>query len=510
MKSQKPFAQAHQRLLTTLDPNAGWLLLQLQLATCYPHRHAANGASIKLSYDEMASLARISKASVRGLLERLVSGGWIKFEEGGGRAKSTIRCLLQPEHQLNCTVQPQASTNSLTLNINNLPAGSVASSNNPVVYQMVAARSAAAIPLPKPPVQASPPEPNATAALEEQKNKNQNNNDGRGRGADTPISILPEPTPTPAYIPPSSTPPTRRDQLLGWLTTYYRCPPIPELVRWAEELLSWADEPTVTYLQAVAERGRVENGGRPVKIRWLEITASNLKQSGVRREEHTRDRTSPKPAAPGKYATAYATAASFADPAPADPAPLPTTLPTVPAPDLTAARAGWELATWPFERGILSGYAGGIFRPAAYTTRGEFAKIAVNAFGVPAYTPTSGQSFSDVPRSHPFFRYVEAAARANVIQGLGNSSFGINRNITRADATLIVVHTRGYALLNPTIPTFSDVPRDFYAYQAIETLAARGIINGSSGGGGFIFRPADPITRGELAKVTRRAIESPP
>jgi len=174
-----------------------------------------------------------------------------------------------------------------------------------------------------------------------------------------------------------------------------------------------------------------------------------------------------------------------------------------------AAWAGWELATWPFERGILSGYASGIFRPAAYTTRGEFAKIAVNAFGVPAYTPTSGQSFSDIPRSHPFFRYVEAAAHANVIQGLGNSSFSINRNITRADATLIVVHTRGYALLNPTIPTLSDVPRDFYAYQAIETLAARGIINGSSGGG-FIFRPADPITRGELAKVTRRAIESPP
>ena len=134
-----------------------------------------------------------------------------------------------------------------------------------------------------------------------------------------------------------SPPPTRRDQLLGWLTTYYRCPPIPELVRWAEEILSWADEPTVTYLQAVAERGRVENGGRPVKIRWLEITASNLKQSGVRREEHTRDRTSPKPAVPGEYATAYATAASFADPAPADPAPLPTTLPAVPAPDRAAA-----------------------------------------------------------------------------------------------------------------------------------------------------------------------------
>ena len=147
MKSQKPFAQAHQRLLTTLDPNAGWLLLQLQLATCYPHRHATNGASIKLSYAEMASLARISKASVRGLLERLVSGGWIEFEEGGGRAKSTIRCLLQPEHQPSSAVQPQASTSSSALNINNLPVGSVASSNNSAVYQMVVARSAAATPV---------------------------------------------------------------------------------------------------------------------------------------------------------------------------------------------------------------------------------------------------------------------------------------------------------------------------------------------------------------------------
>lgn len=97
MRRQKSFIQAHQRLLTTLDPNAGWLLLQVQLASHYPRRHAGNGGIIRLSYAEIASLARTSKGAVHYVLERLVTGGWIEFTEGGGRAKSIIRCLLQPE-----------------------------------------------------------------------------------------------------------------------------------------------------------------------------------------------------------------------------------------------------------------------------------------------------------------------------------------------------------------------------------------------------------------------------
>jgi len=45
----------------------------------------------------------------------------------------------------------------------------------------------------------------------------------------------------------------------------------------------------------------------------------------------------------------------------------------------------------------------------------------------------------------------------------------------------------------PPQPTFADVPASNFAYNAVETLARRGIINGGNcmSGGGLCFRPND-------------------
>ncbi len=67
-----------------------------------------------------------------------------------------------------------------------------------------------------------------------------------------------------------------------------------------------------------------------------------------------------------------------------------------------------------------------------------------------------------------------------------------------------------FALINPTTPTFSDVPIGSTFYADIETLAARTILSGAtcSGGSGLCFRPNDNVRRGELSKVVRRAMEA--
>jgi len=105
-----------------------------------------------------------------------------------------------------------------------------------------------------------------------------------------------------------------------------------------------------------------------------------------------------------------------------------------------------------------------------------------------------------------------AAAHAGVVNGLGGGSFGPNQNISRVQVAVIVQRARNYPGGTPTIATFSDVPASNFGYQAIETLAARGIISGAAclGGSGQCFRPNDTIKRGELSKVVRRAIESQP
>jgi hypothetical protein len=80
-------------------------------------------------------------------------------------------------------------------------------------------------------------------------------------------------------------------------------------------------------------------------------------------------------------------------------------------------------------RGYVGGYACGgpgepcsteqrpYFRPGANATRGQTAKIVANA-AVLTGTPT-GQSFTDVPPTHPFYRWIEQLAALGVIGGYG-------------------------------------------------------------------------------------------
>jgi len=162
-------------------------------------------------------------------------------------------------------------------------------------------------------------------------------------------------------------------------------------------------------------------------------------------------------------------------------------------------------------RGVISGFPNGDgtfrFEPNSNTTRGQFAKIATLGFALPAFTPAT-PTFSDVPSNNVFYQFVEAAAHAGAITGFSDSTFRPNQNVTRAQVAIITLRARGYTILTPTNPTFSDVPNSNFAYAAIETLAARGIINGAACSGSQCFRPNDNVRRGELSKVVRRATES--
>ena len=48
---------------------------------------------------------------------------------------------------------------------------------------------------------------------------------------------------------------------------------------------------------------------------------------------------------------------------------------------------------------------------------------------------------------------------------------------------------------------FTDVSKDHWAYEAIEELAEKGIINGYEDG---TFKPNEPITRAEVATIISR------
>ncbi len=58
-------------------------------------------------------------------------------------------------------------------------------------------------------------------------------------------------------------------------------------------------------------------------------------------------------------------------------------------------------------------------------------------------------------------------------------------------------------ILKP-IPNFSDVPRDFWAYGEIRSLASKGVVSGYDDG---LFRPADPVTRSQFTKMLVNSLD---
>lgn len=163
-------------------------------------------------------------------------------------------------------------------------------------------------------------------------------------------------------------------------------------------------------------------------------------------------------------------------------------------------------------RGAITGYADNTFRPNANTTRGQMTKIVVLAFNHALYTPPS-PTFQDVPASHTFYQYIETAVHDGIVSGYSCGTncleFRPGNLVTRAQLSKIVVLAAGWGTVNPTTPTFSDVPQSHNFYTYIETAYCHQIISGYTCGSGCLeFRPDNSATRGQIAKIVCLAVRN--
>jgi hypothetical protein len=160
---------------------------------------------------------------------------------------------------------------------------------------------------------------------------------------------------------------------------------------------------------------------------------------------------------------------------------------------------------WLVGRNIVSGYVDGTFRPYASTTRGQLAKIVVLGEGWQIDT-TNGPHFSDVPADHTFYAYVETALHHGVVSGYGDRTFRPGAEVSRGQLAKIVVSARGWAMDTTGGPHFSDVAVDSTFYAYVETALLHGIVSGYGDG---TFRPGNPATRGQIAKIVYQALNEP-
>jgi photosystem II stability/assembly factor-like uncharacterized protein len=87
--------------------------------------------------------------------------------------------------------------------------------------------------------------------------------------------------------------------------------------------------------------------------------------------------------------------------------------------------------------GVLSGYPDSTFRPSANVTRGQLAKIIVSARGWTIDT-TGGPHFSDVPQDSTFYSYIETALKHQVLTGYAGGTFRPANQATRGQIAKIV------------------------------------------------------------------------
>jgi N-acetylneuraminic acid mutarotase len=206
--------------------------------------------------------------------------------------------------------------------------------------------------------------------------------------------------------------------------------------------------------------------------------------------------------------TRTATPIRSATPLPGTPTSTSTACP-VTFSDVHPADYFYQPVVYLFCRGVISGYADNTFRPFNDTTRGQLTKIVTLAEAWPIHSPDA-PTFTDVPASHPFYQYVETAHNRGVISGYSDGTFRPASNVTRGQLSKIVVLAREWPIYNPPAPRFVDVAPSHPFYGYIETAYFRGIISGYGCGNACLeFRPGNNATRGQISKIVYNAVTQP-
>ena len=177
---------------------------------------------------------------------------------------------------------------------------------------------------------------------------------------------------------------------------------------------------------------------------------------------------------------------------------------------------------------VADGYPDGTFKPSAQVTRGQFTKMAVNGLDVPVLSPLT-PTFSDVPRTHIFYTYIEGANAAGLVNGIGGGLFAPSAPISRQQVATILARwlseeeldALGY-IAGPAGTQYPSLSAWYAAQGAtalasffdqasiasvhrpgVAYLAAKGIAQGSGG----YFSPMSNITRAQAAVLVLRVLD---
>lgn len=176
-----------------------------------------------------------------------------------------------------------------------------------------------------------------------------------------------------------------------------------------------------------------------------------------------------------------------------------------PAPSDASTKAGDIQGHWAesiiadlMNRGTLSGYEDGTFRPDASINRAEYAALIVKAFGLSGGTD---KVFPDTA-NHWAGNAIATAYQHGIIQGYSEAQFGPDDPVSREQAALMIVRAAG--LTNTESLNFIDKDKfSPWAESSIVAAAASGLFSGYPDGS---FKPQGRTSRAEAAAVIYKCL----
>ena len=163
--------------------------------------------------------------------------------------------------------------------------------------------------------------------------------------------------------------------------------------------------------------------------------------------------------------------------------------------------------------GIAVGFSG--TRPDTHWDATLTERLTPDALGqTMPWSVHVGESFTDVPKTSPFYRFVETLLHASVTAGCSAGAYCPAAPTTREQMAAFVLLAKegaSYAAEPCAVPnTFADVPEYHPFCDVIEELARRGVVGGCGNGR---FCPALAVSREQMAVFVLRTLDpslSPP
>lgn len=170
-------------------------------------------------------------------------------------------------------------------------------------------------------------------------------------------------------------------------------------------------------------------------------------------------------------------------------------------PDLRTNYWYTESIQYIFDRGVVTGFPDGTYRPSATITRADAMTMIGRALGMK--TDATNHYFNDVKTGSYAAGYINKAYELGYIEGVSSTSFQPDAPIKRGD--MAVIMKRVFELTSSGTNSFSDVNTSKYYAEAIQAAYESGIVQGYDIDNSF--RPEAPITRAENAEILSKSLK---